>query len=297
MGHSRWSAVIAATFLVGLPLAGSAGVWTAPKPTDKVENGVNWSSGFIEATAIGVAPPYATSPQHGRALAITAGALLARQELLAIAQGIAIDGQTTVQALMVADAVTQGRVSGVLRGAQIVATRDLGGGAVEVTVAVAQTGEFADLLLPRMLQATTPMPTRPAVPPTPAPAPTPSPAPSRPAPPQVVYSGLVIDARGLGVRPAMAPKVVSEGGQEVYGFSVVDRNWVVQQGMAGYSKDLPAAQSHERVTDRPLTIKALAAAGTNKTDIMIANADAQQLLGSGSHLAFLEKARVMIVVD
>lgn len=295
MGHSRWSAVIAATFFVGLPLAGSAGVWTAPKPTDKVENGVNWSTGFIQATAIGVAPPSAVSAQHGRALAITAGALLARQELLAIAQGIAIDGQTTVQAAIVADAVTQGRVSGVLRGAQVVETRDIGGGAVEVTVAVAATGEFADLLLPRMVAGRPPAPS-PSTPP-PAPAPSPGPAPSRPAAPPVVYSGLVIDARGLGVRPAMAPKVVSEGGQEVYGFSVVDRNWVVQQGMAGYGKDLPAAQAHERVADRPLTIKALAAGGTNKTDVVIANADAQQLLGSGAHLAFLEKARVMIVVD
>jgi len=113
----------------------------------------------------------------------------------------------------------------------------------------------------------------------------------------VAYTGLVIDARGLGVKPAMAPKVVSEGGQEVYGFSVVDRNWVIQQGMAGYSKDLPAAQAHERVTDRPVTLKAKAVAGANKTDVVISTADAEMLLASGSHLAFLEKARVMLVVD
>jgi len=91
--------------------------------------------------------------------------------------------------------------------------------------------------------------------------------------------------------------VLSEAGQELYGFSVVDRNWVIQQGMAGYSKDLPAAQAHERVADRPLTIKAMAATGANKTDVVIANSDAQLLLGSGQNLVFLEKARVMLVVD
>jgi hypothetical protein len=126
--------------------------------------------------------------------------------------------------------------------------------------------------------------------------PTPAPAP-RPSAMASVFTGLVIDARGLSVKPAMAPKVLSEGGQEVYGFSVVDRNWVIQQGMAGYAKDLPAAQAHSRVTDKPLTVKAVASSGTNKTDVVISNADAQLLLGSGQHLAFLEKARVMLVVD
>jgi hypothetical protein len=58
-----------------------------------------------------------------------------------------------------------------------------------------------------------------------------------------------------------------------------------------------SAQAHERVTDRPITLKARAASGASKTDLVISNADAQLLLASGQHLAFLEKARVMLVVD
>ncbi|MBI4635426.1 MAG: hypothetical protein HY727_03660 [Candidatus Rokubacteria bacterium] len=285
MAHWRvWIGAAAVALLAWLEVAAGAGPWTAPLPTDKVENGVNWTSQFMYARGVGVAPPTATSPEHARALAVTAGTALARQELLAIARGVAIDGRTTVQALMVTSAITEARVSGVIRGAQVVETRDLGGGAVEVTVAVPATGEFADVVLPR-----------PAGPKPPAPVAAPAPAPA-PVPP-VLYSGLVIDARGLGVRPAMAPKVVSEGGQEIYGFSVVDRNWVVQQGMVGYSKDPGAARAHERVADRPLIVKAVAAAGASKTDVVISNDDAKLLLGSGPHLAFLEKARVMFVVD
>ncbi len=290
---------------LGLAVAGSfpvlahAQTWTAPKPTDKVEGGVNWTTQVITASAIGVAPPYAQSPEHGRALAITAGAVLARQELLAVARGMTIDSRTTVQAAMVSSSVTEARVSGVIRGAQVVATRDLGGGAVEVTVAIPATGEFADLLLPRPPQNIPPAATvTPAPMPAPPPAATPpSPAPPRPSTVASVYTGLVIDARGLGVKPAMAPKVLSDGGQEVYGFSVVDRNWVIQQGMAGYAKDLTTAQAHSRVTDKPLTVKATSASGSNKTDVVISNADAQLLLGSGQNLSFLEQARVMLVVD
>ena len=288
--------VLALAVAGSLPRAAGAQQWTAPKPTDKVEGGVNWTTQVITAAAIGVAPPYAVSPEHGRALAVQAGAVLARQELLAIARGMAIDSRTTVQAAMVANSVTEARVSGVIRGAQVVQTRDLGGGAVEVTVAVPATGEFADLLLPRPPQA---VPPAAIVTPGPAPGPavaTPAPAP-RPSALASVFTGLVIDARGLGVKPAMAPKVLSEGGQEVYGFSVVDRNWVIQQGMAGYAKDLPAAQAHSRVTDKPLTVKAVASSGTNKTDVVISNTDAQLLLGSGPNLEFLGKARVMLVVD
>ena len=288
--------VLALAVAGSLPQAADAQQWTAPKPTDKVDGGVNWTTQVITAAAVGVAPPYAVSPEHGRALAITAGAVLARQELLALARGMAIDSRTTVQAAMVANSVTEARVSGVIRGAQVVQTRDLGGGAVEVTVAVPATGEFADLLLPRLPQA---VPPAAVVTPGPAPAPampTPAPAP-RPTAVASVFTGLVIDARGLSVKPAMAPKVLSEGGQEVYGFSVVDRNWVIQQGMAGYAKDLPAAQAHSRVTDKPLTVKAVASSGTNKTDVVISNADAQLLLGSGPNLEFLGKARVMLVVD
>lgn len=281
--------VLALAVAAVVPPPAGAQSWTAPKPTDKVEGGINWTTQVITASAVGVAPPYAVSQEHGRALAIQAGAVLARQELLAVARGVVIDARTTVQAAMVANSTTEARVSGVIRGAQVVNARDLGGGAVEVTVAIPATGEFADLLLPRP-----PLPVPPAGVVTPAPAPAPAPRPSAVA---SVFTGLVIDARGLGIKPAMAPKVLSEGGQEVYGFSVVDRNWVIQQGMAGYAKDLPAAQAHSRVTDKPLTVKAVSASGTNKTDVVISNGDAQLLLGSGQNLEFLGKARVMLVVD
>jgi hypothetical protein len=272
--------------LIGLPLAAGAQIAPAPAPTDMIEGGVNWTRQIIYGKGIGVAPPYAVSAEHGRALAIEAGVAIARRELLATVRGVRIDSLSTVQNAMVANAVIESRVAGVVTGSQLVEVRELGGGAVEVTVAMPVTGEFAALLLPGSVRPGPPMPG--SLPPGPRP---PAPAPA------VIYTGLVIDARGLGIKPAMAPKVMSEGGQEVYGFSVVDRNWVIQQGMAGYSKDLPAAQAHDRVANRPLTIKAVSATGANKTDVVIANTDAQLLLGSGPNLAFLEKARVMLVVD
>ena len=287
-----WMMMVLTAVVAGLPVGGAAGTWTAPTPTDKVEAGVNWTTQFFQTTAIGMAPPTALNPQHGRALAIEAGTILARKELLAIAHGVVIDSQSRVQALMIADTTTETRVSGILRGAQVADVRDLGGGAVEVTVAVAATGPFADLVLPR-----------PAAPGSPGPGGTPpvsGPGPQASPPPMaspVVYSGLVTDARGLGLKPAMAPKVVSESGQEIYGSAVVDREWAIQQGMVGYSKDLFAAQSSPRVGEKPLVVKGLRASGANGCDVVLSNADAVMLLAATGNLSFLEKAKVMVVVD
>ncbi len=131
-------------------------------------------------------------------------------------------------------------------------------------------------------------------PPRPAP---PSPAPSQPT---VAFkggtaTGLVIDGRGLGLRPALLPKIVDPQGREIYVGQVVTRTNAVEQGVAGYAKDVNAAANNFRVTDNPVVIKGVNAAGTAKTDVMLGQADAQslrQLSGKGD---FLQYCRVIIV--
>ena len=84
-----------------------------------------------------------------------------------------------------------------------------------------------------------------------------------------IATGLVIDARGLGLRPALLPRIVDQQGQEVYVGQVVTRTNAVEQGVAGYAKDVNAAANNFRVTDNPAVIKGLNAAGTARTDIVI----------------------------
>src|SRR3970282_1070986 len=55
-----------------------------------------------------------------------------------------------------------------------------------------------------------------------------------------VATGLVIDGRGLGLRPALLPKIVDPQGREVYVGQVVTRTNAVEQGVAGYAKDVDA---------------------------------------------------------
>jgi hypothetical protein len=154
--------------------------------------------------------------------------------------------------------------------------------------------------VPSTAEAPAPAPvpavTTPAAPVAPASAVTASAAPPAPAPSApVVYTGIV--ARGIQARPAMSLRIFDQDGKEIYGSANVDREFAVQQGMSGYARSLTAAQSNERVTANPVTVKALKTTGPGKSDVVISNADAQQIRAAAEDAAFMKQCRVMIVLD
>ena len=108
-------------------------------------------------------------------------------------------------------------------------------------------------------------------------------------------TGLVIDARGLGLKPALLPKIVDTQGQEIYVAQVVTRTNAVEQGVAGYAKDVNAAANNFRVTDNPAVIKGLRSSGSGRSDIVVGQADAQTLRQLSSNGDFLQFCRVIIV--
>jgi len=110
-----------------------------------------------------------------------------------------------------------------------------------------------------------------------------------------VATGLVIDGRGLGLKPALLPRVVDQQGSEIYVGQVVTRTNAVEQGVAGYAKDVNAAANNFRVTDNPVVIKGVGASGAARTDVVVGQADAQSLRQLSSKGEFLQYCRVIIV--
>jgi hypothetical protein len=108
-------------------------------------------------------------------------------------------------------------------------------------------------------------------------------------------TGIVIDGRGLGLRPALLPKIIDPQGLEIYVGQVVTRTNAVEQGVAGYAKDVHAAANNFRVTDNPAVIKGLRASGATRTDIMLGPGDAQTLRELSGKGDFLQYCRVIIV--
>lgn len=284
------------------------------------ENGkVNWQTGLVTATGIGAPPATAVNMAQARAMAVRAATVVARRNLLEVLKGVQIDSTTTVQNYMVTNDIIISRVQGFLQNSQVLDIAYMSDGSVEVTVGVSLRGGLADVLLPptipfgtkiqkpeRLTPPTPPVaPSQPQVnvpqPPVVAPQPPqvqPEPTPAMPAPqPEMVYTGLIVDARGLGARPAMSPKIYDENGQEVYGSAFVSREYAIQQGMAGYAKDLEKAKSNPRVANMPFVAKAVQVKGKGKADLVIDNASANQLRALSQKQSFLEKCKVMIILD
>lgn len=266
---------------------------------EKIGQGsVNWSAGYIEAVGIGAPPERSIGKINARPMALRAAKIDAQRNLLEITKGVRIDSQTVVKDFTVESDVINTQVEGLVKGAQVVKQEYMSDGTVEVTMRMPLYGDLSRVVMPTALDkkrdVPPPAPAPASVAPAPAPAVT-APAPVAPAP--AAYTGLVVDARGVSARPAMSPRVYDEDGKEVYGSANVDREYAVQQGMSGYARDLTAAQSNQRVTANPLTVKGLRASGPGRSDLVISNADAQSIRASAETMTFMKKCRVMIVLD
>jgi hypothetical protein len=288
LGVAAGIAVVAVFALAGVTAGEQAGGGSDPSQLVEQIGGrgaVNWTGGYIEAVGIGAPPQRYIGTPQARPNALRAAQVDAYRNMLEVINGVRVDSATTIRDFTVESDVINTQVQGMVRGAKVTKQEYLSDGTVEVTVRMPLGGNIAALMMSRLTEKR-----KDAPPPPPAASPA-------PASGGEVFTGLVIDARGIQARPAMSPRILDENGQEVYGTQNVEREYAVQQGMSGYARDLTAAQSNSRVTSNPLSVKGLRTAGAGRSDIVIASADADRLRGAGENLAFLKKCRVMIVLD
>jgi hypothetical protein len=248
---------------------------------------IDWTSGIIRAVGIGAPPEKYYGRPEARPMALRAAKLDAYRNILEVIEGVRIQSSTLVKNFMMADDTISAQVNGMVRGAQVAKQEYMSDGTVEVTLEMNLKGGFAQLILPEDIKQVESIKASPSS----------SSSPASPKPDPKVYTGLIVDARGLDAKPAMSPRVLDENGQEVYGAAFVSREYAVQQGMSGYSKNIDAATKNQRVTANPIIVKALKTEGPGKTDLVINNSEASNLRGEPENLSFLKQCRVIIVVD
>jgi hypothetical protein len=112
-----------------------------------------------------------------------------------------------------------------------------------------------------------------------------------------IFTGMVVDARNIQAVPVLAPKILDENLEEVFGPAFVSREFAVQHGMVRYTTDLWKAKFHPRVSHNPLIVKALKTILPGRCDFIISNADAAKLRSASEHLLFMRECRVVIVLD
>ena len=109
-------------------------------------------------------------------------------------------------------------------------------------------------------------------------------------------TGLIVDARGLGGKPALVCRLFDTQGRLVFGPSVVSRQIGENQGMVVYRSSLPQARAHSRAGDSPLEVRARSRHAHSPTDFVIAAEDLQPLWFSNNWKLF-RQGRVIIVLQ
>jgi hypothetical protein len=106
------------------------------------------------------------------------------------------------------------------------------------------------------------------------------------------YTGLVVDARGLGAKPALAPRLLDGAGKPVYGAAALSADARKDMSVAAYFKSLEEARKSTRVGEKPLVVKASQLQGS---DLVLAEEALKQL--TEANTAFLAEGRVAIVTQ
>lgn len=241
---------------------------------------VNWQTMKLRVTGSGAPNPNAPNIAVARLGAERAAKADAFRNALESVQGVQVSAESTVQDFMLQSDTIKTRVEGTLRGFSVVDRKYFNDGGVEIVIEVTLTGEIAAALFGDQAFAQ-------------AAAADDTAAAQAQGP---VYTGLIVDASGLGGKPAMSPRILNERGEEVYGTGVASREFALDMGMVGYGRDLSKAKDNDRVTDNPLVIKAVRTDGPSGTNLVISNDDAEQVRNVTQHLSFLSKCRVMIIL-
>lgn len=241
---------------------------------------IDWSNGIVEAIGIGMAPADTANPAQSRAIAKSQAEASARSNLYELIADLRVNSKDRVKALLDRQGVKVESLKQSLQQPQLVDISYLEDGSVKATVAFQLNGPFADLVLPEdivvietVLQ------------------------PQRLEEEEGPFTGLVVDCGGFPVEPAMAPSIVDEDGEVVYGAAYASRNYAVERGMIAYARDLASTQENPRVGPRPLNVQGIRTAKTGVSDIVISNADASKVRGSPSNLRMMQRCRVIIVLD
>ena len=256
-------------------------------PALAAELGVDWDSRVITVTGMGAAPPNAMNPAQANMLARRAAVVDGYRQLAESVKGVNVDAETTVENMMVTSDVIHTKISALIQGARIVAERAVPGG-YEVTMQMNMFGgseSLASAVMPPTGQAPEAFPS-PAAPVTGSSA---AAAPAGNA--EGVYTGLVVDCRGLGLKPVMSPVIKNDQGLPIYGFKNLDYDKVITYGMAGYTKD---PNNVTRAGTHPLVVKAVSLENHNGYPV-ISTADANKALIENGATHFLDATCVVFI--
>ncbi|HHY09183.1 MAG TPA: hypothetical protein GX528_01310 [Firmicutes bacterium] len=119
----------------------------------------------------------------------------------------------------------------------------------------------------------------------------------------LVYTGLIVDARGLDLKRGMSPRVYSQEGQLIYAGVTAAFEFLQEYGIASYGQELSPEllrriqPGEKSVKVSPLVVRALDVTGSTENSVIISNDDAAAILDALNTYDFLAHYSVIFLVD
>ncbi len=280
---------------------------TAPKANQMVglvekvgdKGKIDWQYGVIYGKGVGAIPTNEPNKAKAYLKARRYAVMTALENLLMVTDKVRVDATAYAEDFEAKSEGIRTEVRGFVKGAEVIHERTItlnDAPAVEVTMAVRMYGDegLSRILIPEVAQSSTPSTLPVVTKPVAKSVPT-------PAPPQETsnaYTSVIIDTRGLGIRPAMSPKIRRQDGSEVWGTVGASYDFVIEQGIVVYAKTLEEAKAHRRAGSNPLILRAIGYAKTpGRCDPVLSDNDVRLLLTANENSGFLSEYRVIFVID
>ncbi len=264
--NTRAAVVVGALMWVA---AGTADAQADPVAQTVGHGKINWSDKTITATGSGAPDLKAANVAVARLGAERAAKMDALRNILEAVRGLRVQSGESAGDRMDASPELKASVEGVVKNFKVIDTKYYSDGGVDVIVQVPLDGVITGALVKAGVKA---------------------------APPNGAdaASGVVINAKGLGLVPALAPRIVDDKGQEIFSAALVAEEAVKRHGVAGYTKNLDGALKDARVADKPLVVRAQKLTAAGASDLVISAEDGAKIAKLTGALA---NAKVIIVTD
>ena len=254
------------------------------------EAAAQWEMGTITAEGFGT-PPMGTYGAKANIMARRAAVVDAQRNLAEQINGVQVDAETTVANFVVSSDIVKTKVSALIRGAVVVEEHAMPDGSYRVVMSMPLYGAqgLASAVMPAIRDMTPPMPPPPVI--------------SATITTQIqmsgTYTGLIIDASGMGLKPSFSPVIYDTSGRAIYGVSNINYDQAISRGMVGYSASLYDAQTLPRIGGTPLVVRAVAVRGgnnsTNPVNVVVSVDDGDRILAANQQSQMLASGAVVFV--
>ena len=274
-----------------------AGFYAAPNTSlpsltlmQAAEAAPQWEQGTITAEGFGT-PPAGAYGSKASIMARRAAIVDAQRNLAEQVSGVQVDAETTVENFVISSDLVKTKVSALIKGAVVVEEQMMPDGAYRVVMSMPMYGSqgLASAIMPAIRDNTPPTPPPPVI--------------SATITTQIqmggTYTGVIIDAGGMGLKPSFSPVIYDTNGRAIYGVSNINYDQAISQGMVGYSSSVSSAQTLPRVGATPLVIKAVQVRGgnnsTNPVNVVVSVDDGDRILAANQQSQMLMNGSVVFV--